>query len=422
MGISLAAKTKLSLAEYFRILGMNPLHYEQVQLAGNGGPNMQRVACSSAVFQSNWRQADRVSRDEIALAIARAEADLEAFLGYRLLPDWEYDEWHELARPNRKELINLGQINRRGYQQAVQLDWRKFVVGGQRAATAIAEEIAIAWSDEDLDGYEETGTVTVATVVEDECEIRLFYPGHDGDPEWEIRPVNVSIINNIATITFRRELAVSELLLFALPNSDGQMPVANGLDDADFLAVVDVYRIYNDPSQQAMLMWEQILPEWSRCGCPACQFSIQSGCLHTRGDRDLSHVAWTTAEWDADEYAFKGTYLEFCRTPDAIRTWYLAGHQKRGMRCSKHIMDPDWARTVAYYATSMLERPMCDCSADTYDYWRSDLAVIGGTGVDVAFSPAQGNLNNPLGTRRGAIHAWNRLNRPDVKMTGGVLV
>lgn len=419
MAIALHARTKLSLTEWARIIGINPIHFEGVQLTGNpSGPRMQRVACDAAWFQDNWQQADRVSREEVALAIARAEADIEAFLGYHILPDWDVDEWHSVDRPHRPELIHLGQLNLRGFQPSVRLDNRYFIAGGRRAVSLIDDNAAIVWSDADSDGYSETGTITVATTV-DACEIRLFYPGHDAEPEYEIRPINVSISGANATITFRREQAVSETLLFAFPDNDGQYPTADGLDDADFLAVADVYRVYNDPQSQATIMWEQPAP--GGCGCTACSFGTQTACLHTRGDRELSHVAWAAAEWDADTSQFIYRNLAVCRAPDILRTSYLSGYQDSRVDCPRKTLSQDWARIVAYYAASMLERPLCDCSAEVFEYWRADIAVVGGAGTDVAYAGGQGQLNNPFGTRRGAIFAWQRLQRPGAIMTGSVV-
>lgn len=414
MGISTEVTTKLSLADYFRIMQINPFHAEGVNLNGGTGPDIQRVACDSAWPQSNWQNSDRVSRDDLAIAIARAETDIEHQLGFRLLPDWEVDDWRATVRPYRPEMMHNGAVNMRGFQQSVPLKWGHFVSGGVKATTLIASESAIVWSDQDNDGYFETGTVTVNTTVTDPCEVRTFYPGHSGDERYEIRPIVVSITAGIATITFRRELAVIETELFAIGWN-----AVDGLDDDMFLEDVDVYRVWNDPQTQAVLMWEG-----GGCGtCTACQFGTQGACLHARGIPEYGQVAYSPADWNADDGRFEYKSLVICRNPDIVRAWYYGGFRDMSSACPETVMDRDWARTVAYYATSMLERPLCDCSADVYDYWRMDISVIGGRDAALAFTSSVGDMDNPFGTRRGAHYAWRRVaSRPQGIINRGVVV
>ena len=414
MGISTEVQTKLSFADYAAIMQLNPIHAHGVNLNGGTGPDIQRVACDSAWPQSNWQASDRVSRDEVMLAIARAEADIEAAIGYRLLPDWEVDEWRPTYRPYRPELAHLSTVNLRGYQQSIPLGWGHFVSGGVKATTLIDDDAAIVWSDADSDGYFETGTVSVTVQTSDPCEIRAFYPGHSADPRYEIRPITVTIVGNTATITFRRELAVIEDELFGLVWN-----AVDGLDDDMFLTAVDVYRVWNDPQTQATIMWEG-----GGCGsCAACQFGTQSACLHARGDPQYGQVAYAPATWDAEDEVFEFASLAVCRNPDIVRTWYYAGLRDMRSTFPETVMDRDWARTVAYYATSMLERPLCDCTADVYDYWRTDISVVGGRDAALAYTSSVGDMDNPFGTRRGAHYAWRRVKgRPNAIINRGVVV
>ncbi|KKL63848.1 hypothetical protein LCGC14_2170980, partial [marine sediment metagenome] len=56
--------TKLPLATWAKILQMNPLHFEGVNI-----PEQTVVYCNTAMMQHNWQASDAVSREEIADAL-----------------------------------------------------------------------------------------------------------------------------------------------------------------------------------------------------------------------------------------------------------------------------------------------------------------------------------------------------------------
>lgn len=414
--------TKLPLSTWARLVGINPIHFWGVDLDGEGStPNLQSL-CGQAWFQYDWQDHDRVSRDAVALAIAQAEADIEAQVGYRLLPSWEEDEWHETARPWKPELVNANGLDVRGYSQAVVTRWKHVVSGGIRSAELL-DTLTIAWSDADGDNYPETGTVTLATSVVDPAELQVFYPGKLGDERWRIRPVNAVISGGNATITFRREMCVIEDLLEQLPNA-GEMDLPKGESDANFLEEVDVYRVYNDPQRQVTMLWE---PGMSICncgdsGCPTCAYSTQTGCLTARGDPRLGLVGYRPATWNADTLDFDPASWVIGRNPDAVRLWYYAGYRDRTLAQPTNEMDGFWAYTVAIYAASLLARDLCDCSK-AVEAWREDLSHISGGGQADRYRIANDDLSAcPFGTRRGAVMAWRRIQqRPGAKVAmGGV--
>jgi hypothetical protein len=291
------------------------------------------------------------------------------------------------------------------------------ISGGMRASTLIAAASAIVWSDIDTDGYKETGTVTVATTVTAPCEVRLYYPGHVGAEEWEIRPVQVTIAAGVATIVFRRELAVAQVLIEALLSPRA----AVGTTDADFLSTVDVYRVWNDPQQQVQMLWE---PFWSQCpscsdGCPACAFSSQFGCLVPRR-AETSVVAFQPATWNATTSRFDATLWGSRQQPDQLLLWYRAGLRDEQQGCPDLTMDPDWAKTVAYYASSMLDRPLCDCNPAFFKNWQQDMSFQSGADEAGVYRLPDEQLANPFGPRRGAINAWLKVHRPGASLVSAV--
>lgn len=392
-----STRTKLPIATWGRILGVNPLHLSQVFFG-------EQVHCDNAMPQYTWQEADRISREEIAIAILEAEDIIENWLGYRLLPSWEVDEWRPGIRPARPELVNVGMVDIRGYNQLVDARWGWFISGGIEAKTLIQAGRPIAYSDGDGDGYDETATVTAAVAAgTDPCEVEVYFPGKDGADIWQIRPASVSVAGLVATITFRRELAVDPDLNEAIVIS-----AVDGSVDANFLTEVDVYRRYNDPSTQASLLWENT-PNCGQCGgsgCAACDFTTQTACLNVRGDPRLGMVSYAPATWNAVTESFDADGASVFRTPDVVRLYYRAGYRDMRKDCPTVQMDDRLARMVAYLAAAMLDRPPCDCSSSTWGYWNEDL------GSDLKFVAQTAKLNNPLGTRRGQVYVWDRLHDP----------
>lgn len=389
--------TKLPLATFAKYMGFHPLHFEQVVY----GP---QTHCDNVVFQHEWQTADKVSREEIARAIAEAEEKIENALGYRIVPSWEVDEWRATPQQISRYLNNHSNI--------VQASWGYMISGGIKSSTVVEAAADIVYTDEDSDGYFETATVTVTTVAVDPEEIHVFYPGKDGDQTWEIRPVEVVIASGTATITFRRELAVNPDLFDRLDIEDAE---AVGTDDADFLSTVDVYRIYNDPQTQATLMWEPYAGLCGVCngsGCESCAYYVQTACLMVHGDPRQSILHYTPADWDSEDEVFTPATWMAGRNPEIVRLYYYAGWRNKSLRYTNR-MDPQWERTVAYMAAALLDRPPCDCVKGNWERWRQDLTLVAGSADGSVglgfFRNPEGALDNPFGTTRGEVNAWRQV-------------
>jgi hypothetical protein len=413
---SKTATTKLSLARWAEIMGINPLHFAGVQLDGDGStPDIQNaLGCSQPWTQYNWQNADGESRESVASAIQTAERNIEALLGYPLLPEWHSDEWRPTTRPFKRELVNLNLRDVRGYQKTVELRWGMVVSGGIRAADTIQAAATIVWSDEDGDGYDETGTVTQATTVTDSEQIRVYYPGRAGIDEYEIRPITVVIAAGVATITFRRENAVTEAvneaLIWTTPTGDV---------DANFLTEVDVVRLYNDPQTMATLVWQPT----DTCGCDIvgsgtcvlCEQTVQTACLTNR-NLDQGIVAYTPASWDSTNEDWDAVTLAVSRDPDLVRCWYRAGLRDMSRDWPTRQLDPHWERAIAFYAASMLDRGVCSCASNEVARQQEDLAFEGGADQMNRYKISKKTMDSELGTRRGAIYAWNRIIEPAVRV------
>src|SRR3990167_9887743 len=81
-------KTWMPLDRWFQIIGIKPLHANQ--LASNN--LLPDNVCGEVWFQYSHQHADRVGRDDIAMAIQAAELEIAAEVGYNLMPDWTVEE------------------------------------------------------------------------------------------------------------------------------------------------------------------------------------------------------------------------------------------------------------------------------------------------------------------------------------------
>lgn len=397
--------TWLSIDRYAAIMGINPLVINQVysQFINNS-------LCNDVWFQMAWQRSNQVSREDLAQAIQDAERQIANYVGYNLLPDWIVDERQPTVRPARRELYNGPGLNIRGQAKSIAARKGYAVSGGIKARSLIQAAAAIVYSDSDGDTYKETATVTVNTTVA-ACEIRAFFPVSQigaslaGSDKWEIRPITVTKAANVATIVFHREQV-------PLPDLWERLNAASidGDVDANFLTTIDVYRVYNDPQQQVYFLWEQ--PDCAVCGgsgCTACEQSTQTGCLTVRDTR-LGILAYNPATWNATDSAFDAAEYVECREPDRLRLWYYAGWTDDSLACPRTTLDPYWERTIAYYATALLDRQFCDCNNAEHfaDYWREDLAR---NGAEVSYQNSPALIGSIFGTTRGGWYAWQRANQ-----------
>ena len=405
--------TKLSLADFARIMGINPLHFAQVQLEV-----FADVHCAQPLLQYDWQDADKVSREQIARAIAEAEAALEQYLGYRLLPAYEVAEVQRIARPNIPRVWNLNGYDMNAYPLAVEATWKKFVAGGVEAFTELEDAASIVWDDANAWGWPPNGTVTIATTVTDACEIAVYYPGHGGEAEWEIRPISVAIAGGSAVVTIARELLVDPDLYAAFDPS-----AVDGTDDGTFLSSVAVYRRYHDPSSMASMIWERVGLCGCVGGCPSCGYAEQAACLVAR-DYELSWLSFRPGEWDADDETYATRGFTVGRAPDMIELSYRAGNRDERQSCPTRDMPEDMKRVVAYFAASKLDRTPCDCNPRYFERMAEDLAFRSGITDEgsaqlAVYRIPERDVENPFGTRRGAIEAWRWTQRPGMQVGRG---
>lgn len=410
--------TRLPVYTFARLAGINPLHFQGVQIA-----EVQNQVCDFAWFQHDWQTAGRISRESVADAIGQAEGMLEAQLRYRLLPAWEEQEYRIGPRPYRSEMVFTGQFDTRGLYQSVETQWKQVITPGRREQTLIEAAAAVTYaSTKPPATYDDTATVSVTITSGTEArELAVYYPGHSGDEHWRIRPIGVSIVGNTATITFPRELAVIEDELEQIASGPDYIRPVDGTVDANFLTTVDVYRVWTNGATQATLIWTPPNSGCSVCGgstCDACLAASQTGCLVVRDPR-LGIVQFAPATFDETTGAFQTASRAVGRQPEAVEVYYQAGLLDRTLSDPYNVMSPEWARTVAILATSLLDRPICGCAQTFTARWATDLAFRGGASQVSAFQMSPEDMNNPFGTRAGMVYAYKRVTAPGAAIGRG---
>lgn len=397
-------KTWLSLDEWAQITGVHPLGFN-----GLSSPTLQtNNVCGEVFFQYDYQHSDRVGRDTIAMAIQQAEQEISREAGFNLMPDWTVDERIGYPQPSTPELFGAWGINVRGQMKSVEALRGHLLYGGIKAKSLIQAGAAVVRSDADVDNFQETCTVIVATTITDLNEIRAFYPAKSGDDGWEIRPITVSVSGGFATITFK----VWQIAAANQMDSLNAQPL-DADDAASYETTIDVYRVYNDESTQVQFLWEN---DPSCCGtCAACTLGTQSGCFVLRDPR-MGFIVPSPATWDTSTSAFTSANWSACREPDQIRLWYRSGYKDNSLTRPYAELSYYWKYAVAYFAASKFERPVCGCSNvnQFIDKWRLDSAFssqeAGG------FTVTSELASNRLGTSMGALYAWRRIQQNGVRI------
>jgi hypothetical protein len=184
----------------------------------------------------------------------------------------------------------------------------------------------------------------------------------------------------------------------------------DGDDDGNFVDTVDVYRKWNDPSQQVQLVWSP-RPNLCDCGdttCQNCQNSIQWGCLNAKDNR-LGLVHYQPGTWNTDTEQFDAAELAVCRNPDKLRIWYRSGLRDERKQYPVLQMEPSLERAVAFYALTLLDRPICGCNniEKVVQKWSEELNL---NLPETTYQINDRWLDNPLGVTRAAVFAWQTIN------------
>ena len=421
-----SVETMLPLDTFARVLGINPVHF-------NGGVSTARYPitgnCSDVWPQHSWQTAEEIiSREEIAMEISIAEQDMKEFLGYSPFPTWESEEFHMIDP----------QIGWTIAPRAYKLNSGKLIASGRRAVALVEAGVTVTYSDEDGDGLDDTGTITSVTALTDVREIKIYFAGQGGDPEWEIRPVKTkSIAGGSVTLAVESWKLIDPDLWEAAPGASGVAAIDISVG-ANMVTTVDVYREYTDHTDaSAMFYWSSTLPSnasWplpaftcQACGgsgCQVCAMQTQEGCFGIV-DQRVGMVTPYPATYDEATDTWTQTSFSIQAEPQQFKAWYYAG--KLSERYLKGLttdpVDLRMAQAVTWIAVSRLGKSICGCTNIRHNVQelQRDMTRSDSTGMFTRFGKMD-IFENPFGLHYGELRAFQLLkNFSDVVFEGSAL-
>jgi len=300
-------------------------------------------------------------RDMVQRYVLEAQEEIEDMIGYLLSPDWV------TGVPNDGgERLTDQQL----YRYPLLAKWGYVIAGGVRATETIqAGAVVDHTSDPAVVG-------PIATTVTDTGEVHVYHPG----TESEITPSSVTISGGNLTVQIPR----CRMVKAALADNP-----SDGLDYDDltnFESTVDVVRVYNDPSTNAVLVWPHSCSTYPNCSCSEY---TRTACIYVRDSRtgrlDVLQATYSGGAWTS---SVTGPSNLCGGMPEVVRLYYYAGVQTLTRQQEDAI--------VRLAHAKMPEEP-CGCEV-SQRLWERDREV------PKALTREQANC--PFGRSNGAWAAW----------------
>jgi len=387
-----STETLLSLEQYAEILGADPWHWQGLECA----PHPIRVDVTDVMFRYSWQDTMHAGYEEVALAIATAEARIANFIGFWPAPKYIEQETVEWPRFNTfgfdYTVTSYNANNVLNRYKTVHCAWKKFIRGGRRRVVLIEEDVDVEYDDLDNDGFNEWATITVTGVDTTGWlpkEIAV-YPGTNTAPTERIRGFRVTVEDDTVTIEGMAALLVDPAQWELV--SDGR--AINGDDSDVYLESVNVYREYC--SDEGIDFAPLVLLYQNSSVSPMSAFETSYGLLQPY-NKERSIVSLVRASWDTDTQTWvpetcSGAYA----TPNLVQMYYQAGIDTDAQR----RMQPLLARAVAALATALITKPVvCHGPPENLQhFWQTTPGE-----KELTYSM----LGCPWGTRNGALEAYN---------------
>jgi hypothetical protein len=415
--------TFLTLGRYANLIGFDPIQFFQGKTALR---STQR--CTDILYQFSWQDSGKVSREELRQAIKQAEDDIISTIGYFPAPYW-YMETVPYPQFYQKEYRGMSGYQAGGFNHKTATTSRKYVIGGGVRATTQIDSGEITREDDidtTGDGFDDTAVFTVTNLTfTDICELKAYFkiyddldventrtdPGSEGaDEYWEIVPIRSKLVGTTATVY------VPIYLLF---KPQLQRQINAGEIDADdvtsYVDTIEFYRVYNDPSAQAVFLWATE----TSCNDVSCAWATQAGCIRVN-DARRGIVTVSPGTYDSDTGYFTSGCFSQGREPDKVLLYYYSGMRSENNRnCDE--LNNNLARIIAMLASARLNKPVCTCEspARLIDRWQEDVAMSNSIR---SYNLTQADLDCPFGTRYGEILAWKALKNFGTKVGRNIKV
>ena len=331
------------LASYAHALGIPECSFWGVSI-----PNPPAHACRDIWLKSE--------RDMIWFALNEAQEEIEKVTSFPLYPRWIGGSQ------------NIADMDVKNYRPIVTAYWSYVIEAGRRAE----EDIELSVPLSHLSDPATLSLVALPATVTNIEEVHIYHEGTD----IEISPSAIDLDTLLGTMTI--SVPRCRLVLPALADNPPE-----GLDYNDltnFASKMDVRRIYNDPSIQAIYKW----PRGITCGDTCTPYTLNH-CLTILSPKlgELHLPPPNTS------YPYSGPgCLSAYGNPETVSLNYRAGM----IGNSRQITD-----TTIRLAHSKMPAEPCGCDLIS-NYWKRDRNTPDALSVE--------RLNCPFGLSDGAWTAW----------------
>jgi hypothetical protein len=403
----------LPLEAWREAIGFHPYHFWG--LSNSTVPVTS--GCNSLVYKYAWQGVDQAGRDDIKQSIITAEERLRIFLNFSVAPEW-VEETYNFPRFPDVGVSRLGYAGADNRWQTINLKRTKVIEAGVLARTLLATSNVVL-SDVDSDTLNDTFTLTLAgqAGVVDNDEIAVYFAAADRlngaavGEDYRIEPIRVTT-SGADLIIRGRSWQIVKPVLYEGFSKTGLDPATTG----NFASTLEVYRLYNDPTgttvdnAQATLIWETPpFAAWS--GVSALDNSRDPAAIASATARvgirngDLGTISLGRAEYDTTTGNWYSVSWDTIRAPDRAIIRYRAGQAFENGQ-----MEHRYRVIVARFAIAELARMICACDGSNRELhkWQFDLSRSAGVG-DEQYRIADRDLNNPFGTARGHVYAWQEV-------------
>lgn len=382
-------KTLVNLNNYYKFLSSDPLTFNGIYLSCvDTGASL----CGDEDIWSAYEMP--LSRERLAQLVHDAEIDVQNALGTPVGLTWIREEI-EIPKVwfNNKRSINITDMTFRTKFSNV----KRF---GQAKLQKILPSEQVVLSDDDNDGFTETGTL-IFTLPEgyDYCDIKLYFK----DTNYELQGFEITKYDSeIREVTIHIDgwLLVNPEL-YIKRGFNRNIPAIDGCQIDNFIDLLD---IYIDTVDSCKPMVEFVSSDTTRCS-NSCEQTKQPGCATViDGCNGTFSVNFQT--YDEDGCVIAGNPCSCC-TPDKIIVYYQAGCDITCNDCS------DIEDIVFKLATSRYPKPTCDCKCFTsvmLDLAQQTSFIVKNEGFLVRYN--QVYMENAIfGSRVGEIEASIALQR-----------
>lgn len=372
------AQPKMTLTQYAEEMGIPLLHF----FGGVSANVFQALSgCTSIWYRHTWQNDDQVALEELAKEVLYAERQISELVGFPIAPMHVTVDMPVPGKTLKDSKGNYkGVATQMGYIHAA----------GVRAETLLASDVAVVYSDEDGDGFEETGTIDVSAFSAE------FANWDDDYGELKVCP---SGYGTELAIDMYRDYADGNITVFTwnmmdpgvasrIPGND--MYPVNMDENANRIQSVDIYRVYNDSTQAAKILFS----DGSEATCTVQIEDVSAGLV-----RPIPDAASLASCGSAVPLRYQiGLYAGYLDQPGW--RWSVGG---------KSEYSPLFSEAVRMLATARLSRQICGCNnvATLAHELQVDMALVSPQGNFLAVADVIQEC--PFGTKAGEWKAWNNV-------------